>query len=171
MASQFAPQQHPIACLSDGYGACWTFLDALATPQAAIIVDDRDFFIQVKGDCVFFAYLDTCFTKCAFLIRYHWLGGPDNTHVLDLGLGTGVGAISQCDSKLVMVLQAANNVLFQEGTQLRFLKDALQPLHKFIILYCTIGTSLRAKTGLNLIPFDLITHILLVTLLGGFYFV
>jgi hypothetical protein len=70
-----------------------------------------------------------------------------------------------------MELQAANNAFFQEGTQLRFLKDIFQPLDKSVAFYRTIGTPLWAKTGLNLIPLDLIPHTLQITLLGGFYFV
>ena len=125
MASELAAQLDPESPGTLGKGAGGADLDALAAVQAAGKINPGILRIPFKGNRVFPAGLQAGFTLAAGFFSQPRRAGTDDTDVFYLGLGTGIGAVGQGDSKFMVKFEVSSHAFAQKSQQVFFIRASM----------------------------------------------
>jgi hypothetical protein len=115
MPAQFATQQDPIPGSADPQGSCWANPDALSAGKAFVHVYPWGTPVEDHG--VFPAGLHTGKTLAARFFSDHRPARPNEADIYNLWPGTGIWAVRNGDSKLMVHLQGAIYSFPQEFLQ------------------------------------------------------
>jgi len=121
VAAQFAPQQDAVAFVAFENGAGGANLCAGPAGKAGARIDDGLFSSLVQADGVVPARGNTGPAQGAARVGDFGQAGADDTDVLDLGLGTGIGALGQGGTKLVVELDVFAHGAAKKTGQVRLL--------------------------------------------------
>jgi len=168
MPAQLATEQNPETPFPFPNSLGGTHAHAFSTGHTSVHVDFGFFRGGVKMDAVVRADLDTCPAGGADFICKTGNQSGDDADVLDLGLGTCVGAFCNGDSELMVVFEISLDMLLQERKKIFCCHDFLYPFEKLFRGDRPVGAAARPKTGVDLVALDFLAHILQVPFLGCF---